>query len=281
MTSTSAFLSLLLVAALCTSVASKEEKKEEESGTFEGQKLSWKEDDGLEVKIIRPIKAENCPIKSQAGDTVEQYYKLSDKAGNEIGSNFGKEPYTFKLGAGEVISGMDRAMTGMCVGEKRKVVIPGALGFGDKGRERDNIEKDQVLFYTVQLVDLFRPVPGAEWKEDDGLEIRVTHKIDADKCRLSAPGDRIHQHYKLHLADGTFVDSSFSRNQPFVFKLGAKEVIAGMDRAMTNMCEHEKRHVVIPPALGYGVDGRPPSIPGNATLYFDIELLKLDKKDEL
>lgn len=55
-------------------------------------KLSWKDDDGLEVKIIKPISDEKCKIKSQAGDTVEQYYRLTDKDGKEIGSNFGKKP---------------------------------------------------------------------------------------------------------------------------------------------------------------------------------------------
>jgi FK506-binding protein 9/10 len=257
------------------------QKKEEDANTFEGKKLSWKEDDGLEIKIIRPISEEKCKIKSQAGDIVDQFYQLHDAENNVIGSNFGKKPYTFKLGKGEVIAGMDRAMTGMCIGEKRKVIIPGALGFGDAGRDRDAIKSDQTLYYTVQLVDLFRPVPGKSWKEDDGLEIEVTHKIDDDKCKKSAPGDFIHQQYTLHLADGTFVDSSFSRNEPFKFKLGAKQVIPGMDRAMTSMCEGERRKVVIPAALGYGVEGRAPQIPGNATLYFDITLEKLEKKDEL
>ncbi|PIO62312.1 peptidyl-prolyl cis-trans isomerase, FKBP-type [Teladorsagia circumcincta] len=120
----------------------------------EEQKLSWKDDDGLEIKIIKPIKKEKCKIVSQEGDVVDQFYKLTDKDGKEIGSNFGKKPsvrplldvmvlknlffcrYTFTLGKGQVIEGMDRAMTGMCIGEKRKVTIPGKLGFGKDGRDR-------------------------------------------------------------------------------------------------------------------------------------------------
>lgn len=121
-------------------------------------------------------------------------------------------------------------------------MIPPELGFNQKGRERDNLKDDQKLYYTVQLVDLFRPgthlfkqnkfcnlVPGDEWTTDEGIQIKVTHKIDEDKCRKSVPGDTLHQHYKLHLADGTFIDSSFSRGTTFNFKLGANQVIRGMD----------------------------------------------------
>ncbi|VDM74298.1 unnamed protein product, partial [Strongylus vulgaris] len=229
----------------------------------EEQKLSWKDEDGLEIKIIKPIKKEKCTIVSQEGDIVDQYYKLSDKDGKEIGSNFGKKPYTFTLGKGQVIPGMDRAMLGMCIGEKRKVVIPGHLGFGSSGRERDNIEKDQTLYYTVQLVDLFRAVPGDKWETKEGITIEVTHKIDEEKCRKSEAGDTIHQQYILHLEDGTF------------------QVIKGMDIAMTGMCEGERRKVIIPSEYGYGDEGRPPQIPGKSRLYFDITLEKLIKKDEL
>ncbi|VDK42769.1 unnamed protein product [Anisakis simplex] len=266
---------ILVVVTFCIASVGLINAKEEE------QKLSWKDDDGLEVKIIKPVKPERCTIKSQEGDVIDQFYKLTDKNGKEIGSNFGKKPYVFTLGKGQVIKGMDRAMMNMCIGEKRKVTIPGALGFGSTGRERDAIEADQTLYYTVQLIDIFRPVPGSSWTEDDGLHIEVTHKVDEDKCRLSEPGDTIHQHYTLHLEDGTFVDSSFSRNTPYVFKLGAGQVIKGIERAMTKMCEGERRKVVIPSDLGYGDDGREPNIPGKATLYFDIELHKLIKRDEL
>ncbi|MFH4979216.1 hypothetical protein AB6A40_005925 [Gnathostoma spinigerum] len=266
---------ILVLLVVCSTVVCKKEEKEEK------QILSWKDDDGLEVKIVRPIKPEKCKIKSQPGDVVDQYYKLTDKDGKEIGSNFGQKPYTFTLGNSEVIEGMDRAMTGMCIGEKRKVVIPPELGFGAAGRERDAIEGGQTLFYLVQLVDIFRAVPGPSWTDENGLQIEVTHKIDEDKCRRAEPGDTIHQHYVLHLADGTFVDSSYNRGTPFIFRLSHNEVIAGMDQAMMGMCEGERRKLVIPSNLAYGDAGRPPSIPPKATLYFDIHLLKLIKHDEL
>lgn len=66
-------------------------------------------------------------------------------------------------------------MAGMCIGEKRKVIIPSALGFGKEGRQSDSIESGQTLYYTVQLVNIFRPVPGPTWTDDDGLKIEVIH----------------------------------------------------------------------------------------------------------
>lgn len=44
------------------------------------------------MKIIKPIKKEKCTLISQEGDVVEQFYRLSDKDGKELGSNFGKKP---------------------------------------------------------------------------------------------------------------------------------------------------------------------------------------------
>ncbi|NJO38784.1 MAG: FKBP-type peptidyl-prolyl cis-trans isomerase [Rhizobiales bacterium] len=74
---------------------------------------------------------------------------------------------------------------------------------------------------------------------------------------------------------GKKFDSSVDRGQPFAFKIGQRQVIAGWDQGVASMRIGGKRTLIIPPNLAYGPPGSPPAIPPNATLIFDIELLDL------
>ena len=116
-------------------------------------------------------------------------------------------------------------------------------------------------------------------KSATGLEYDIIKEGTGDAA--SKNGDRVSVHYTgwLQNADGTKgmkFDSSVDRGTPFVFNLGAGQVIKGWDEGVAGMKIGEKRTLIIPAQLGYGSRGAGGMIPGGATLIFDVELLKIN-----
>jgi FKBP-type peptidyl-prolyl cis-trans isomerase len=90
----------------------------------------------------------------------------------------------------------------------------------------------------------------------------------------AAVGDTVTVHYVGTFTNGTRFDSSYERNQPYPFRIGAGQVIAGWDQGVPGMKVGGKRRLTIPPDLAYGSQGRG-AIPPNTTLVFEIDLLSI------
>lgn len=115
-------------------------------------------------------------------------------------------------------------------------------------------------------------VSGEATVTDSGLQII---EIEAGSGDEAVAGQTVSIHYTGYLADGTKFDSSLDRGQPLTFVLGAGQMIPGFDEGVAGMRVGDKRRLILPPDLAYGPQGRPPLIPPNAELTFDVELMEI------
>ena len=121
--------------------------------------------------------------------------------------------------------------------------------------------------YAAELgIDL-----SAMTRSETGL---FTQDLAEGSGDAAAAGVAVRVHYTGWLPDGSTFDSSRD-GEPFNFALGAGRVIAGWDEGVAGMRAGGKRRLVIPPALAYGEGGYPGTIPPNATLVFEVELIEI------
>ncbi len=153
------------------------------------------------------------------------------------------------------------------------LVVAAVLVLARSTQKKDNPESQ-----VEGLAVVATSTPSGEIKMDTQTpsnELKI-EDITVGTGDEAVSGKKITVNYSGTLTDGKKFDSSYDRNIPFSFTLGAGEVIQGWDQGFNGMKVGGKRKLTIPASLGYGSAGAPPVIPGNATLIFEVELLKVE-----
>lgn len=119
------------------------------------------------------------------------------------------------------------------------------------------------------LRDLLKSMFGGEPEPAGELEVE---DLVEGQGEAAQKGSTVQVHYTGWLTSGSKFDSSLDRGQPFSFRIGAGQVIAGWEQGVAGMKVGGKRKLTIPPSLGYG-RRRVGPIPANSTLVFEVELL--------
>lgn len=212
--------------------------------------------------------------------------------------NDGK-PIDLEVGTGQLGIGFETGINKMKVGDKATFVVPFSLAFGAQGM-RGYVAPFATIVFDVEMIGLtskekieqerLQEVAKAEANEikllnkylvDNKISVSPTanglYYIEeiAGTGKQAMAGKKVKVNYTGYLLDGTKFDSSLDRGIPFEFTLGQGQVIPGWDEGVALMKEGGKAKLIIPSKLGYGPRGAGQSIPPNASLVFDVELVEV------
>ncbi len=213
------------------------------------------------------LMAFTAPATLQAADPKTDDEKTLYALGLVIGRNL--EAFALTPEELEVVK---QGLTDQTTGQKPKVDLE-AVGpkIQELGRARSLVKAEKEKKAGQDYLAKAAAEAGAK-KLPSGLII-VTQKEGAGEAPKAT--DEVKVHYRGTLIDGTEFDSSYKRNEPAKFPLNG--VIKGWTEGIQLMKPGGKAKLVIPSDLAYGDQGRPPKIPGGATLQFEVELLEVVK----
>ncbi|XP_072311762.1 peptidyl-prolyl cis-trans isomerase FKBP10 [Eucyclogobius newberryi] len=219
------------------------------------------------VTVENQVVPESSKRKSVVGDYVRYHYNGTFLNGDTFDTSYQRNnTYNTYIGMGYVIAGMDQALTGVSIGERRRVIIPPHLAYGEQGAG-NVIPPSAVVVFDIHIIDFHNP--------KDTVDIQVTHKPEI--CNdTTEVNDVVKYHYNCSLMDGTKLFSSHNNDNMQETTLGWDMVIDGLDQALRNMCVGERRVVTVPPHLGHGEKGAE-GVPGSAVLVFEVELMSFEK----
>jgi peptidylprolyl isomerase len=225
------------------------------------------------------------------GEVTINYIGVSCSTGKIFDSSYQRgEPATFALDG--LIQGWQDGIPGMKVGGQRLLVIPPELGYGAAGRP-PQIAPNETLIFLVELVavpevalalvpgeiscvpladELPPGTPPFEIPVGPAPTVLETEDLVVGSGAEAVAGGEVTINYiGVSCSTGKIFDSSYQRGEPATFALDG--LIQGWQEGIPGMKVGGQRLLIIPSDLGYGPGGSPPSIAGNETLIFLVELV--------
>lgn len=242
------------------------------SKSYEGKEFVT--ENGLKYTIHRAGTGE----RASDGSLVSVHYAGRLVNGEEFDNSYERgTPIRFTLGDGQVIKGWEEGIALLNVGDSATFTIPPYLGYGDK--KMGNIPANSTLIFDVELIGVRELTEPWDVSEKDTIQIREGLQMiklkDNPKGIQPTDGQVVSVHYSGYFKNLEKFDSSVDRGNPFSFPLGKGRVIKGWDYGIAELRTGEKARLIIAADLAYGKNGRG-SIPPNATLLFDVELLEVN-----
>jgi FKBP-type peptidyl-prolyl cis-trans isomerase FkpA len=195
-----------------------------------------------------------------------------DKAIYGLGLDIGKNIAVFALQPSElelVKLGLSDAVTQSAPKVDLETVRPQLM---ELARKRSQAKSEAEKQKGKAAVEKAAKEPGAE-QLPSGV---VVKSLRAGTGASPTESDTVKVHYEGRLLDGTVFDSSYKRNEPASFSLHG--VVPCWTAGLQKMKVGEKAQLTCPSEVAYGDQGHPPTIPGGATLVFDVELLEIAGK---
>ncbi|MBN2746927.1 MAG: FKBP-type peptidyl-prolyl cis-trans isomerase [Bacteroidales bacterium] len=241
-----------------------------------------KTESGLMYIVVKKGKGKTAQINDKAKVRYSGYFVNGDKFDSSF-DHPGAETFDFIIGRKQVIEGWEKGVAGMAPGEKRRLIIPYLMAYGEQGRP-PVIPAMSDLIFDVELVDFETIIPPMSY-DVKGKDTITTStglmyiKVKTTNGRQVMSGDTVTATYTGYFTDGSIFDSSVERNDSITLPVGRGMVIRGWDEGLQKMKEGEKFRFIIPYYLAYGEQGRPPVIPAKSDLIFDVYLKRIENKN--
>ncbi len=237
------------------------------------KKINYKKTpDGLEYAIVK--KGEGEKVKKGYRIYINFTTHIKPDSVFDTNTNSGK-PYAFILGQEEVLKGWDEGVSLLSVGDSVMFRIPPNLAYGEKKLGR--IPANTTLLLEVKILkseQAFYDLSGKDTATSpSGLKKILVSKGKGETAKafnnvtMQFTGYILNQDKYKRIFQSSLTNSTLA-----IFQLGTGRMVKGLDEGIATMKVGEKATFIVPPALGFGkeISG---VIPGNSTLYFDIELL--------